>query len=654
MLNENKKLEYRVLIVEDTPTDAELNEREIRNNLKECVFMRVDNEENFLSAIKEFKPDIIISDFKMPTFDGLLALKHTLAQSPITPFIIVTGPQNEDTAVECMKAGATDYVIKGYYKRLGAAVRSALEQKEIKREKERNKRNLQESEERLRLALAAANQGLFDFNVQTGETIVSPEYATMLGYDPEDFSETIEKWINRLHSEDKDRVDKYFHDYLEGLIPNYQTEFRLSTKSGQWKWILSSGKIVARDEEGKPLRMLGTHTDITRQKMVEEELKKAWVRAEEADRLKTAFLHNISHEIRTPMNAIVGFANLLEQEVEDDEKRKHYTDIICMSSNQLLCIITDLINIATIEAGQEKVNESATEINKLIQSLYNQYEYKIDTDLISFTFKTPLSDEKAVIYTDETKLLQIFSNLIGNAIKFTKLGSIQFGYEKLDNFLKFYVIDTGIGIPAEFHSEIFERFCQANNNISRNYGGTGLGLAISKSYVELMGGKIWLESEPSKGSAFYFTIPYKPIEINKTTNTKNIIISENYISTPKKIMIAEDEEFNYMLIEELLLGLNFTLLRAKNGLEAIEICKMDPYIDLVLMDIKMPIMNGYEATQQIKKMRPKLPVIALTAYTQQSDRERAMDNGCDDYISKPIIYDQLYSVLIKFFEKQPV
>jgi PAS domain S-box-containing protein len=654
MLNENKKLEYRVLIVEDTPTDAELNEREIRNNLKECVFMRVDNEENFLSAIKEFKPDIIISDFKMPTFDGLLALKHTLAQSPITPFIIVTGPQNEDTAVECMKAGATDYVIKGYYKRLGAAVRSALEQKEIKREKERNKRNLQESEERLRLALAAANQGLFDFNVQTGETIVSPEYATMLGYDPEDFSETIEKWINRLHSEDKDRVDKYFHDYLEGLIPNYQTEFRLSTKSGQWKWILSSGKIVARDEEGKPLRMLGTHTDITRQKMVEEELKKAWVRAEEADRLKTAFLHNISHEIRTPMNAIVGFANLLEQEVEDDEKRKHYTDIICMSSNQLLCIITDLINIATIEAGQEKVNESATEINKLIQSLYNQYEYKIDTDLISFTFKTPLSDEKAVIYTDETKLLQIFSNLIGNAIKFTKLGSIQFGYEKLDNFLKFYVIDTGIGIPAEFHSEIFERFCQANNNISRNYGGTGLGLAISKSYVELMGGKIWLESEPSKGSAFYFTIPYKPIEINKTTNTKNIIISENYISTPKKIMIAEDEEFNYMLIEELLLGLNFTLIRAKNGLEAIEICKMDPYIDLVLMDIKMPIMNGYEATQQIKKMRPKLPVIALTAYTQQSDRERAMDNGCDDYISKPIIYDQLYSVLIKFFEKQPV
>lgn len=654
MSNDSENKIVKVLIVEDTPFDAELNEREIRNELGICEFYRVDTENAFINALDEFNPDVIVSDYLMPTFDGLRALKLAQEHSAITPFIMVTGPQNEDTAVSCMKAGATDYVIKGHYKRLGTAVRSALIQKEIKLEKERNKKNLEESEERLRLALSAANQGMFDLDIQTGEAIVSTEYATMLGYDPKNFSVTIESWVNQMHPEDRDRAFSYYLYYIEGKIPLYQMEFRLLTASGQYKWILSSGKIVSWDQNGKPLRMLGTHTDISRQKLVEEELKRVWIKAEEADRLKTAFLHNISHEIRTPMNAIVGFANLMNQENIDNEKRKHYTEIICMSSNQLLSIISDLINIATIEAGQEKVNESPNDLNKLMQSLYHQYEYKVNNDQINFSFSASLPDEKAKIITDETKLFQVFSNLISNAIKFTKTGSINYGYELVENELKFYIKDTGIGIPSEFHSEIFERFRQADNSISRVYGGTGLGLAISKSYVELMGGKIWLESEPDKGSTFYFTIPYKPVILTNEESESGAIKNINLFSTPKKILVAEDEDFNFMLIEELLLGLNFSLIRAKNGLEAFEICKTDPNIDIVLMDIKMPVMNGYEATRQIKSIRPNLPIVALTAYAQKGDREKALSIGCDEYLAKPIVYDQLYTILIRYLEEQPV
>jgi len=636
------------------PYDAELNEREIKNVIKECVFTRVDTEDAFLSALSDFKPDIIITDFKMPVFDGLSALKLSLNYDPHIPVIMVTGPQNEDIAVECMNAGATDYIIKGHYKRLGEAVRSALVQKEVKLEKERTEKNLHESEERLRLALSAANQSIIDWNMQTGEMITSPEYATMLGYVPEGFVETYEKWQKRLHPEDKEKVSHYLQDYIDGRVSFYQVELRLLNNSGQWKWFLLSGKIAEWVDDGKPLRMLGTYIDITQQKMVEEELKNAWIKVEESDSLKTAFLHNISHEIRTPMNAIVGFSNLLDQDDTDSEKMKHYTEIIRLSSNQLLSIITDLINISTIEAGQERLVETELDINKLIQSLYHQYEYKIDREIINFSFTVPLPDEKAVIYADEIKLTQIFSNLITNAIKFTKSGKIQFGYNLDGTFLQFYFVDTGIGVPAELHSEIFERFRQADHNISRVYGGTGLGLAISKSYVELMGGKIWLESEPSKGSSFFFTIPYKPVAVVKKFNAEPSGLHEKKVIAPKRLLIAEDDNYNYELIEEMLLGLNFFIYRAHNGLEAVEICKQDPYIDIILMDIKMPVLNGYEATRQIRAIRPRIPIIALTAYVQQADREKALASGCDEFISKPVVYDQLVSILIKFLEKQPV
>jgi signal transduction histidine kinase len=258
------------------------------------------------------------------------------------------------------------------------------------------------------------------------------------------------------------------------------------------------------------LGYIGTITDITERKMMEADLIASKEKAEESDRLKTAFLHNISHEIRTPLNSIIGFSRLMTEPDTTWEERENYAEIINRSSDNLLAIITDIIQIATIEAGQEKFNEKEININMICQLMYKQFMENAQLQNISFSLNTTLPDEEAHILTDGNKLAQVLDNLVGNALKFTKYGTVSFGYRKEDNNLKFYVEDTGIGIAPEMHQEIFKRFRQVESTVTRNYGGSGLGLAISKANVELMGGKIWLESDIGEGSKFYFTIPYKP------------------------------------------------------------------------------------------------------------------------------------------------
>ncbi|RPH26708.1 MAG: response regulator [Bacteroidales bacterium] len=366
-------------------------------------------------------------------------------------------------------------------------------------------------------------------------------------------------------------------------------------------------------------------------------------KAEENDKLKTAFLHNISHEIRTPMNAIVGFSDLLVEPDLEHEKCKDYVDIITKSSNQLLSIINDIINISTIEAGQEKVHEGKVSINSMIIDIYNQFHLAANEKSIELYYKTFTSDDEATVVSDEAKLIEILSNLINNAIKFSNKGSIEFGYTIKDNEFEFFVKDSGIGIPESMHENIFKRFYQVETNSDRTYGGSGLGLSISKAYVEMLGGKIWVNSQVDSGSIFYFTIPYKKATVNKLYNTHYPTPEKKLTSEKKTILVAEDEDLNYNYMFELFSGTNFTIIRARNGFEAVELFKSIIQIDLVLMDIKMPIMNGYEATRKIKDINPKIPIIAQTAYAHESDKAKAFENGCDDYISKPFKKDMLIS-----------
>jgi len=360
-------------------------------------------------------------------------------------------------------------------------------------------------------------------------------------------------------------------------------------------------------------------------------------KSEEGDKLKSAFLANMSHEIRTPLNGINGFVELLKNPDIKEDSRNTYINIIQSSSTQLLSIIDDIMDISKIESGQIVLHKSNTSINNILSEQYAFFTKQGNSKNLKLSHKLGLQEEQSVIFCDEKKIIQVLSNLINNALKFTVAGNIEFGYQLKGKFLEFFVKDTGIGISKENYDKIFHRFRQVENGRSRIYGGNGLGLSITKALVNKMGGKIWVESKLGGGSIFYFTIPYKPfLTINeKATGIGNQIVTRPNWSD-KTILIAEDEDSNYLLIEELLSITNVRLLHAKNGKEAIDYCKTNNQINLILMDMKMPIMDGYEATKSIKQIRPNMPILAQSAHVMPEDKARSISAGCIDYITKPI------------------
>ena len=380
--------------------------------------------------------------------------------------------------------------------------------------------------------------------------------------------------------------------------------------------------------------------------MAEQELIRAKERAEESDHLKTAFLHNISHEIRTPMNAIVGFSALLNEPDVDKETQRAYINTIIESSDQLLAIVNDIIEISNIEVGILKANINEVNLNSQLLSVYQQFSHKASERRIEFRLNTSLSGSRAMIRTDSVKLIQILSNLIGNAFKFTRYGKIVFGYSLKGNFLEFFVSDTGIGIAEDQYEKIFERFYQVESSASRGYEGTGLGLSITRGYVEFLGGKIWLSSAPGKGTTFYFTLPYfqsKQQYLSDMT-TSDKIRNTNY--PEKSVLIAEDDDNNFYLMKELLSDMNLKIIRATNGIEAVDAFRSGEKIDLVLMDIKMPLMDGYEATRQILEQQPEARILAQTAYAD--DEIKAIESGCMGFISKPFVKDRFVSLVKEY------
>ncbi len=391
-------------------------------------------------------------------------------------------------------------------------------------------------------------------------------------------------------------------------------------------------------------KIIAIDSDITSLKNYGRELEIAKEKAEESDRLKTAFLHNISHEIRTPMNAIIGFSGLLSDQNVEADKRTQYTDIIVQSSNHLLSVINDIMRIASIEAGQENVTESQFNLNTALEYLHEQFWLKAREQNTSLELKVSLPEKEIELIADETKLVQVIANLIDNALKFTPKGAVTFGYIIKENELEFFVQDSGIGIAPELHQEIFKRFHQVENTNTRKFGGSGLGLSISKAYVELMGGRIWVNSELNKGSVFYFTVPYKTSGRDEMVITGETEVIQPDILTVRTLLIAEDEESNFNLLKEQLSSVKVNILRAKNGLEAVELCRTR-IIDLILMDIKMPLMDGFMATRQIREFLPDVPIIAQTAYNTEADKELAYASGCNSFISKPVKKDVVLSAI---------
>lgn len=394
-------------------------------------------------------------------------------------------------------------------------------------------------------------------------------------------------------------------------------------------------------------RVIVAMTDITELKAKEQELIASKERAEQSDSLKTAFLQNLSHEIRTPLNGIIGFSDLLRDPDISAEDRSYYTEIIIERGWQLTSIINDILTISSLETRQEQLYKEVFNLNTLLRNQIAVFSGQAAEKGVELKLTTYLEESRAELLADKTKLGQVLNNLFTNAVKFTSSGRIELSCRLQDNELKFCLQDTGTGIEKSKQSIIFDRFVQADDTIRRTYGGTGLGLSICKGFVELMGGSIWVESEPGHGSVFCFTMPYFP-----AIKHPEIPSQAEKPSTPSKkmtILVAEDEEYNFIYIEALLSKLDVNILRAYTGKQALDICKADS-IDLVLMDIKMPEMNGYEATMKIREFHPHLPIIAQTAYAEKSEVVR-YGNIFNDYITKPFSAEKLLAVIQIFMNQ---
>jgi signal transduction histidine kinase len=386
---------------------------------------------------------------------------------------------------------------------------------------------------------------------------------------------------------------------------------------------------------------------------LESEIEKR-TKPKESDRLKSAFLANMSHEIRTPMNGILGFTDLLKTPDLTGEKQQEFILIIEKSGTRMLNIINDIVDISKIESGMMEVDIKESNINELIEYIYTFFKPEVESKGLQLSIKNSLPAKEIIVKTDREKIFSILGNLVKNAVKYTNEGSIEFGYvlktgsESVE--LEFFVKDTGIGIPKNKQEAIFERFIQSDivDNMARQ--GAGLGLSISKAFVEMLGGKIWVESEEGKGSTFYFTIPYIAQPEEKII-VEDIIPAYEAVNQIKKlkILIAEDDEVSEILISTVITTFCKEVLKVRTGVETIEACRNNPDIDLILMDIQMPEMNGYEATRQIRQFNNNVIIIAQTAYGLTGDSEKAIAAGCNDYISKPIKKDRLLELMKKYF-----
>ncbi|MBK7632542.1 MAG: response regulator [Ignavibacteriales bacterium] len=382
-----------------------------------------------------------------------------------------------------------------------------------------------------------------------------------------------------------------------------------------------------------------------------KELLKAKEQAEESDRLKSAFLANMSHEIRTPMNGILGFAELLKEPGLTGEEQQGYIRIIQKSGTRMLNIINDIVDISKIEAGLMKLVIKESNVNEQIEYIYKFFKPEVEAKGMKLLFSTPLPAKEVILKTDREKVYAILTNLVKNAIKYSNNGTIEIGYKKRDKNLEFYVKDTGIGIPNDRQDAIFERFIQADIPDQWTQQGAGLGLSISKSYLEMLGGKIWVESQKGVGSTFYFTLPYNAVP-TKETVVQQFVPSDKTDQVRKlKILIAEDDKVSEMLIDITVKMFGKEIIKARTGVEAIESCRKNPDIDLVMMDIRMPDMGGYEATRQIREFNKEVIIIAQTAYGLSRDCEKAIEAGCNDYIAKPINKAELLLLIQKYFGK---
>jgi len=539
-------------------------------------------------------------------------------------------------------------------------------------------KSLSLSEERFSLAMKGANDGLWDRNMQTNEIYYSPRWKQMLGYEDHELENNLSTWEKLVYPDDLPTAQKNIDEYINGKTSNYEQELRMQHKDGHLVNILSRAFLMRDEDTGAARRMIGTHIDITSRKKYEHQLHELNINlenrvkertaeleklnnelvaakntAEQANKTKSLFLANMSHEIRTPMNGIIGLTDLTLR-TDLNKEQKNYLENLKVSSNTLLNILNDILDFSKIEAGKLEIETHTFDFNTVIENIISIYNVKALENNISLNLNISTSVTKYLV-GDPVRLTQILSNLINNAIKFTSHGEVSIHIERIDSsdLVKFSVSDTGIGMSKDVQKKLFDSFTQADSSTSRRYGGTGLGLAICKHLVEIMDGEIKLESKEDKGSKFTFIIP---LPVSKHTNISTQKkddkpkLQKSKILSDKNVLLAEDVVVNQLVAKEILgqAGLNVDL--ACNGEDAVAMAKSRQY-DLVIMDVQMPTMDGYQATRLIRKLDnyKQIPIIAMTANVLDSDRQKCEDSGMNGHISKPIDTDNIITDLEKYF-----
>ncbi len=632
-----------------------------------------------------------------------------------------------------------------------------------------------ESEQRYEMAMEAADLGIWDYLVDTGKTYYSRKWKSILGYYPDEIPDNFSIWEELLHPEDKDRVTLFLKNFLSSNLRIYEAEFRLRHKNGNYIWIRSRATAL-RDENGKAIRLLGTHRDITEEKKsesefkklhqaiiqspisvlitdkdgyieffnpafckitgwndqeilgkkpsilrsgfqpasfyeklwktissgnewqgefknrkkngefywelasispiknnfgtithyvkiaenisylkkIEKDLKKAKQDAELANNYKNLFLANMSHEIRTPINTIIGFSELIKNENLPSQKRHKYSEIIEENSQSLLRLIDDIIDIAKIEANELKIKKEACSLDELFSELeitYNNFLKSKQKQNLELIFQIPEEAHHDIIFTDPYRLKQILSNLYLNALKHTDIGHIEIGYTIVnDDKIRFFVSDTGSGIPASRIKNIFRRFTQTEETTEFNSPNSGLGLSICKDLATLLGGEINVRSVEGEGAVFFLTLPYDKIKIPLVREAARPATPSRYNFRNFTIMIAEDTPYNYEYLYSILQKTGANVIWAKDGIDVLKMYNSSK-IDLILMDIQLPEITGYEATAQIRQTNQSLPIIAQTAYAMAEDKQKCLDAGCNEVLVKPIRMDDVLATVAKYLNK---
>lgn len=780
------KTVLRILEVEDSEDDALLILHLIKKGGYDIEYERVDSPEKMKAALREKTWDIILSDYKMPGFNGLEALKLLKDAGTDIPFIIISGTIGEEVAVEAMKAGAHDYLMKNNLKRLLPTIerelcesKSRAERKRLEQEQTQAETMLLESEERYRLIAENTADTISVLDLDLNITYVSPSVLKLRGYSPQEvkaqlmpqiftpssLQKVIRLFADQMKLESKGEVDLsrtesldleeyckdgstiwveiaisfirdanlkatqiltvtrditerklaeeklgilsraveqspasivitntdgeieyinskftevtgYTQDEILHKNPRFlksgemspecytqlwQTitsgnewygEFHNKKKSGELYWELASISPIF-DTTGTITHFLAVKEDITNRKQNEAELLKAKEKAEESNLLKSAFLATMNHELRTPLNHIIGFSDLIKSGTTMDNAIE-FAEMIYKSGYNLLNIIEDIFELAITEKTGIKLRKETFKCLDLFLSNNSILTEILDTsgkkDQINLIFKPDNQLLLNYITADRNKINQVLINLFKNAVKFTENGKIEFGFQmKAPGWITFYVSDTGIGIPKDKHEIIFDFFTRVSDSNIKIYGGVGIGLAISKKIAEVMDGSLSIESEPGKGSTFWFTFP---AEIASTYSPDTEIAKSTHVPflTGKIISIVEDDQLSMNLIRNFVRSTGAKVIEACNGKEAID--KLDECPDLILMDLNMPVMDGYLSTERIKLRQPDLPVIAITAYALSKDKTKALAAGCDSIISKPIDKDILFAELAKFLKKK--